>query len=195
MLDILVNNAKLALAAVAGAALVAGGSAVAITTVGDEAPAAAGSPSARQDAQHISDAGEKNRAATATAGITLPAPKPVEQPKSDDATKSHGCSEVVHAAQAKTAPGKARGAAVSAAAKACPKPAHEDATSTSDDAADTDEDAEDDADEQRGESAEHATSGKGKKGEHASTGRSSDDDEAADSGSSTSGKGKHGSKG
>ena len=172
MLATLVNNAKLALAAAAGAALVAGGSAVAITNVAD-------SGSAPNEASTLQG---DNRSDTATATIASKSPKPEKSAKADKPegetpkTDNHGTcvSTKVHAAQDATPAGKERGKAVSAAAKSCPKPAKADkpASTEVEDADGADDAAEtEDADEAKSDAgksgADHASeTGKTKRGGH-----------------------------
>ena len=100
LLSTAASNVKLVLAATAGAALVAGGSAVAISNVADSGTVA---PSSAAN-EHISDQGLASRSDTATVGIS---PKPSHSPKADS---EHGSS------------GNNHGACVSAIAKASPSP-------------------------------------------------------------------------
>src|SRR3954454_3513887 len=84
------NNAKLAIAAAAGAALVAGGSAVAFQQVSDEttsvtAPVKGG--------EHASETGVESRSDTATATIAPKpsrSPEPTQSPKADGEQGVHG---------------------------------------------------------------------------------------------------------
>ena len=117
MLDKLLNtavaNAKLALAAAAGAALVAGGSAVAITNVADSKPS---------DVPRASATGVENRSATSTATIKPPKDDTAEQPGVRKDNHGKCVSEAVAKAKAGLAAGAEQGPAVSAAARSCPKP-------------------------------------------------------------------------
>jgi len=91
LLSLAAANAKLAIAAAAGAALVAGGSAVAIQNV-----ASSGSETVTV-ADNASERGEESRSDTATAKINLP--KPTKSPRADkDKADNHGrcVSEAAH---------------------------------------------------------------------------------------------------
>ncbi|MBK5305321.1 MAG: hypothetical protein JJD92_01390 [Frankiaceae bacterium] len=158
LLSVTVQNAKLALAAVAGAALVAGGSAVAITQVSDSGPVKGG--------ENLSVTGAENRSDTATATITPKSPKPSKSPKAEADADSEG-GQGVHGAcvsavaHDKSLEGREHGKAVSAAAHSCPKGGDEaDAT----EAAEADEDADEDADEAEAPRAPKPEKSKGNRG-------------------------------
>ena len=128
LLTTVAANAKLALAAAAGAALVAGGSAVAISNVADSGTAPTAPTSAANE--HISDQGLASRSDTATVGIS---PKPSHSPKADNGNAGHNhgacVSAVAKASPAANAQPGDHGSLVSAAAKSdCGKTAP--ATST-----------------------------------------------------------------
>ncbi|MCA1721754.1 MAG: hypothetical protein LC779_11860 [Actinobacteria bacterium] len=113
LLSAAATNVKLVLAAAAGAALVAGGSAVAISNVADsDTPTGTTSSQNLRGTDHASEQGKANRSDTATVGITLPAPKPAEGDKPDEpkTEASHGAcvSAAVHKAQEGTATGQGR---------------------------------------------------------------------------------------
>ena len=161
------NNAKLALAAIAGAALVAGGSAVAFQQVSDDTSATPNVTVSQQDT--AAGQGAEHRSDTATAHINLPkpskSPKPTKSPSADGAQGVHGaCVSAV--AQDKSTVGRDHGKAVSEAAHSCPK-GGDDATetdaNTSADANENENDGSDDANEvetpksasEHGKSASH----------------------------------------
>ena len=149
LLSTAVSNAKLVVAGAIGAALVAGGGAVAVTQV-----ASTSHPSSNAN-EHATLQGD-NRSDTATAQIELP--KPEKSPKSDEAGDGaqgvHGaCVSAV--AQDKSTEGRMHGKAVSEAAHSCPK---------GDNAAD-DSDADDDADD-AAKPAKPAKGEHGRSGEH-----------------------------
>jgi hypothetical protein len=159
------NNAKLALAAAAGAALVAGGSAVAFQQVADSTATdtAAVSTSASPDALLSSSVSD-------TSTATIP-PKPSKSPKAESggAQGVHGaCVSAV--ARDKTTVGRDHGKAVSEAAHSCPKGGDDAEADT--DAADTDAD-DDDADDEA-KPAKPAKPAKGERGRSAQHKPSSD---------------------
>lgn len=119
LLSVVATNAKLVVAGAVGAALVAGGGAVAIQQVSDSTPSSVSTEVRGGDPLGT---GAENRSDTATANI---APKPPKPPKTDDgdpadgAKDNHGAcvSAAAHAAVPADAAPNARGKAVSAIAK------------------------------------------------------------------------------
>lgn len=119
VLTALATNAKLAIAATAGAALVAGGSAVAVTQVADSTPTAPTSTVSAPLAAAGDDANEaaEHRSDTSTATIE---PKPTKSPKPTKAPKTKDCNHgkaVSAAAHDKSKHGRDHGKAVSAVAQ------------------------------------------------------------------------------
>lgn len=173
-----VSNAKLVVAGAIGAALVAGGGAVAVTQVAstsDTPPAAA----ADHPSDHAALKGD-NRSDTATAGIELPKTPDTEDTDGDQGAQGvHGACVSAEAHNDSTE-GRDHGKAVSAAAKTCPKgddtAAANTAKADTDDADeasnDADEDAADDSDE-----AKPVRPAKPAKGDH---GRSSEHEPSDD---------------
>lgn len=171
LLSTAVSNAKLVVAGAIGAALVAGGGAVAVTQVAStsDTPQAV---SEHAD-EHAALKGE-SRSDTATAGIDLP--KPSKSPKAekdgDGAQGVHGaCVSAV--AHDKSTVGRAHGKAVSEAAQSCPKggdDANEAGASSTDDAEEADdadnEDSGQDSDEARPSKSAKPAKEHGKSGAH-----------------------------
>jgi hypothetical protein len=165
LLSTAVSNAKLVVAGAIGAALVAGGGAVAVTQVASSSDA---STAASEHANEHATLKGDNRSDTATAGIDLP--KPSKSPKAEDGDEGaqgvHGaCVSAV--AQDKSTVGRDHGKAVSEAAHSCPK-GGEDATgaATTADADESDDDA-DDGDEARPSKAPKPAKGeRGRSSEH-----------------------------
>lgn len=115
LVTVLTHNAKLALAAVAGAAVVAGGSAVAIQQVANSTPTTTTTVTAPvKGGEHASDRGVEQRSDTATAGIK---PNPGKHGKPD---KVKGCTHgaaVSAAAHDPSTQGREHGKAVSTVAR------------------------------------------------------------------------------
>ena len=118
ILSVVASNAKLVVAGAIGAALVAGGSAVAISNVSDNSTTAPSVSSHASDQGALASAAKgDNRSDTATANIP---PKPPKPPKPAGTPKGcHGA--LVSAAAHGTTHGRAHGAAVKLAAhdKSC----------------------------------------------------------------------------
>jgi hypothetical protein len=121
LLSVVATNAKLVVAGAIGAALVAGGGAVAVTQVASSSDA---TPTATIPVGGA--AGAEHRSATATAGIAVPnapkAPKSTDANETDGAQGVHGAcvSAVAKASPAADAQPGDHGKLVSAAAKSCP---------------------------------------------------------------------------
>jgi hypothetical protein len=117
LLSAAATNAKLAIAAVAGAALVASGGAVAISNVADSSPA---SEHASEQGRAASLLNNGNRSDTATATIS---PKPSKSPKVKNEGEQgvHGACVSAVARDKNAVIDGSHGKAVSAAAKNCPK--------------------------------------------------------------------------
>ena len=154
LLTIATGHAKLALAAAAGAALVAGGSAVAIQQVSDSSTSTSTVTTPVKGGEHASDQGEEQRSDTATATIS---PKPSHSPEESEAPEpsespkscTHGAA-VSAAAHDRSTHGREHGKAVSKVAhdkSAC-------ATKTDDGAENDGEHANDATDEHDSDASE-----------------------------------------
>jgi hypothetical protein len=168
------TNVKLALAAVAGAALVAGGSAVAISNVADTSSPATASQASRQDAAdaHGSDdstAKGASRSDTATATLAHHHATPSDTPTAGTHPKrskagNHGAC-VSAAAHATTATGRARGQGIATIAKSdCGKTARPARSPKSEPSEAAEHGEQGDAGEQ-GEQGEHRDSHEGAHGQ------------------------------
>ena len=123
LLAIAAQNAKLALAVIAGAALVAGGSTVAVTNVSDStehAPDASVTQTVAAPAAGEVEVVETASSASPTAGLT-PSPR----------ANNHGaCVSAVARTKVAGETGREHGKRVSAAAKSCPKGGEDTAVET-----------------------------------------------------------------
>ena len=121
LLTVATGHAKLALAAVAGAALVAGGSAVAIQQVSDSTTSTNTVTTPVKGGEHASEQGEDQRSDTATATIS---PKPKHSPEESESPEpsespkacNHGAA-VSAAAHDQSTQGREHGKAVSKVAR------------------------------------------------------------------------------
>ena len=157
LLTTVATNAKLVVAGAIGAALVAGGGAVAVTQVASTTDAS--SAASEHANEHAALKGD-NRSDTATAQIAVP--KPSHSADAEDGAQGvHGaCVSAV--AKDDSTVGRDHGKAVSAAAKSCPK--GDEAADASDTAEAPDSDATETETDGDGDSGVKPT--KPAKGEH-----------------------------
>lgn len=161
LLSTAVSNAKLVVAGAIGAALVAGGGAVAVTQVASSTDT---QPSVSENANEHAALQGDNRSDTATAQIALPKPSKSPKAETEGAQGVHGaCVSAV--AQDKTTVGRDHGKAVSEAAHTCPKGDDADSDAADSDAADSDE-ADDDADDDATKPAKPAKGERGRSADH-----------------------------
>lgn len=165
LLSVVATNAKLVVAGAVGAALVAGGGAVAIQQVSDSTPSSVTTELGT---------GDEHRSDTATAKIATKPPKP---PKTDDgdtdggAKDNHGAcvSAAAHAAVQAGSDSNAHGKAVSLVAKSdCGKTSH-DAKADSDSEV---TEQENEADDEVAEPQENETETDGDAGSHRQSSKS-----------------------